>query len=207
MSDSSMPLAVQQAVASAQAAMLQHPQQTVPPFFRKAIYDAIGSQRQGRAYRVRTRLNLYAAEHVLPVWQQEMSTDTTILRMLDLIRKLLDGAIDVDTARKSAGEAYEWHEKLGSHPEIGARAYCAAAAAIQAVFEATGRDPLEYTPPADAADFEVDYGPDFWSTDAASFAAAAYAGRLGYPDSDSLQRRGFWQWWLTEAIPQAFSGP
>ena len=74
---------------------------------------------------------------------------------------------------------------------------------------ATARDATvgRVRPPfADANDSDADLVPEF--RDAACYASVAYAaGAPADASSDADRRRDFWFWYLTDALPAAYSAP
>ena len=52
---------------------------------------------------------------------------------------------------------------------------------------------------------DTDQDIDPWSHDVAGWAVEAQAGATWEDDCDSLKRLAFWDWWLTEAINEAWS--
>jgi hypothetical protein len=69
--------------------------------------------------------------------------------------------------------------------------------AVFTLFEDEEFDPekIEYN--------EIDASRDAYHLDASYLAASAYArGSAGEPGADAAKRLEFWEWWLTEAVPE-----
>jgi hypothetical protein len=170
------------------------------PIYRKGIYQSFISH--GRPQAV-ARLALAAARFVFPLWQAKRPNDALILQTIRTGELLLEGRGNVSAARKTANRAWKFLEALGS-TEAGfglGNAFDAATAASASLLHILGRDPF--------GDIEIDEHTsddelDPWASDTAKWAANAYAGIIGQPESDAAKRLAFWTWWLNEAIPLAW---
>jgi hypothetical protein len=194
------------------------------PIRRLAIYNAFGSQSDLQGQRVRAYLALITARRVLPLWQAAFPSDDMPERMLALAEAVIRGTVDTQVAAREMAEAWYHNPQSGDSGEYALwHTYCAGEAALNAVSEALSKNPLadriqDYTSatnkdPTYIKDAETITDDDlvYGVTDAASSAATAYAGRIDGGDgylidspSHPEKRREFWEWWLTEAIPQAW---
>jgi|GEM_PF-980021 len=219
-----LPAVVTQQIEKALIALQIHPQQTLMPIERLAIYDAFGFRSNLQEQRVRAYLALITAQRVLPLWQVAFPSDDMPKRMLVLAEGVLRRTVDTEVAAREMADAWYHHPQSGDSEEyVLWHIYCAGEAALNAVSEALGKNPLaeriqDYTSanhkdPIYIKDAETITDNDlvYGVADTASSAAIAYAGRIDGGDgylidspSDPEKRREFWEWWLTEAIPQAW---
>ena len=199
-----LPSQVQQAIDRAAEAMMLHPAHALHPLYRRDIYTAFGPTNEMRCRLSRGWLAVITARHVLPLWQQAQPNDDLPEHLLDIAKGVLQGIVAARTAESQAGEAWEWLEKRGQIGEaltLDSKAFYAAEAAVEALFEVSGREPFDEVI-IDQSTTDSDLDP--WCSDSALYAAAAYAGPVWDATSDSEKRREFWEWWLGEAVPTAW---
>jgi hypothetical protein len=213
-----LPPAVAERIDAALAAMRAHPQHHLTPHLHRAIYAAFGPWSDPPACRAQAWLAILAAEHVLPIYRAEWPREITP-RPEDLItvaRRLAEGALT-----REAGEVTEALEH-GYHAyghlwvlDIPDNVYLAVSAAYDALCEACAlSEPLsDLTSVYLFAPHGQGLRGDAWSdeelagsgsADAASSAAIALACSPQNTPTDARKLRAFWEWWLTEAIPQAW---
>lgn len=183
--------------------VLLHPTHALLPVYRQHIYGYLrGHGRQGE--RVRAVLALQTAKHSFFLWEEAYSNDTYIRSVLVTAEDLLLGTVSLEKAKEKAGEAWEEVERLGMHSvtEVAEHPWYAAEAVVIALQEVIGSNPLG----AALIDSTVtDDDLDPWESDAAKWAAAAYAGRVTSACSNNSKRRDFWYWWLNTAIRDAWT--
>jgi hypothetical protein len=187
-------------VETAMASLTAHSDHALAPHFRHEIYQTFSLL--GRPNAVGW-LGVITARYVLPIWQSERPEDSLVSQAIDAASLLLQGHTNAIAADELAGEVWDRLEQLGSTPEgfsLG-NSFYAADTAVTAIHEALGRNPFDS---ADITDKDTDAELDPWCSDTALWAAAAYVGRVGDPNSDAGKRYEFWMWWLGEAIPAAW---
>jgi hypothetical protein len=204
----SLPDPLIEAIKVAQKAMLQNPQYNLNLGYRHSIWAALGpranSSQGSKRFGLQRRatLAILSARHVIPIWEGAGLNDDTPHRILIEAEQVLNGTVDVQTADRDFGEFWTYMDNLASKFEdsrpvmVG---YSAAKALLTALFDEKF-DPfhIDY----DLTDADVDP----YDSDAAFAAAVAYAdGSIWNPDSSSTKRREFWEWWLSEAVPTAWS--
>ncbi len=193
-----LPLELRQAVARASATVAAAPNQNLPPVYRRVIYSIMG---YADPYSARGWLALHGAQRVADLWQaagRKLLTGDP----LGTVEALLRGRLSAFAGRQAAQAA--WRQIVVAKPATGAdpRALDAAQAVLQALREVLGADPFHAVSLRNTA---TDEDLDPAAGDTARFAAAAYSGRLDASASDAQRRGEFWQWWLHEAVPQAWN--
>ena len=178
----------------------------IKPITRLNIYAAFAEFENKLAKIWLTRLEILTAKRVLPLWQEALPNIQLPEQVLDLAEQVLDGFLDFETAC-NANILDELYQLLGGDLEdevpatvefAGESAYCAFVN-------------IRHQPFQDLLVDEKLTDDKFYSQlggDAASSAVKAFAGVVidGYwvKKSDPQKRLEFWEWWLTEAIPQAW---
>lgn len=192
---------LQEAVARAKAAVRADPKHALKPYYRQQIYDALFLGPKGKE--VRARLDIGTAERVLSLWEDEWPEGSLPSRLIQRATDVLQGVARPEMVRAEAHDAWVELEKLGeeSTRKLRERAFYAAQAAVEATFCATGIDRWE-TIEIGTSEDDADLDP--WSSDTASWAAAAYAGVPWEEASSAVRRLEFWRWWLSEAILKAW---
>lgn len=151
--------------------------------------------------RRRTRLDVLSAVKVLPLWDARFPRHDLPKRLLAKVRSALDGAEDEHHLWLTLRRAQEQCEAM--HAPAGDTAHLVGYAAIRVLDRACSDldfDPQHFDPQLHDSDFIATYND-------ASFlaAAAASGGYLWKAESDSGCRLAFWEWWLQEAVPQAWA--
>ncbi len=93
--------------------MRQHPAHLVPARTRRAINNAMGSNRDPIANHRRTRLAIITAEYVLPLWRLWLPADLLPERMLGYANQLLLGNGDSKRLFTEYQHAWDYLEELG----------------------------------------------------------------------------------------------
>lgn len=191
-----------------QASQLLHSntEYQIKPVTRLNIY-AVFDLFEGKLARIWfTRLEILTAKRVLPIWQEALPNNQLPEQILDLAEQVLNGSLDFEIAR-NASALDELYQLLGGdlEDEVPATVEFAGEAAYCAFVN------IRHQPFQNLLVDEKLTDDKFYSQlggDAASSAVKAFAGVLmdGYwvKKSDPQKRLEFWEWWLTEAIPQAW---
>jgi hypothetical protein len=180
-----------------------HESHALTPYHRNAIYKAIGSLASRKSGRVRSFLAIIAAQRALPSWHRTRPNDTRVEQLIDLAITQVRRAVADDPAIEKAAEAWNWllNDYGDRTEELALDAEFAMAASLEAVWISLGSDRfLDVT--IDETTTDADLDP--WCSDAAMYAAVALSGPVWEEDSSTEQRLEYWEWWLLEAIPNAY---
>jgi hypothetical protein len=197
-----LPGHLQPLVAECHLALLKNPAFALPPKSRQLLYHKIDPGFPQLNF-VREWLAVITAQHVMPLWEEKWPENTFPSQLVEAARGFLLRKVHIAKLQTLADQGWEWLEKLSISPngEQYGDEFFSAMAAVEAAREAMGRNPLE----GEVLDeVEDDNSLDPWTSDTAKWAAAAYAGRIATPTSNTLKRQEFWEWWLTQALPQAW---
>ncbi|MEJ8857872.1 Imm5 family immunity protein [Variovorax robiniae] len=170
---------------------------------RKAIWAAMGPTvvENGKPVlalgsRRRLRLAILTAEHVLPVWAKDFPANQEPQHMLAVAEKWLAGHADFQAAWMLRNSFWSELSNIQSVEAAAGFATC------QVLATALGDE--KFTPQslnAPSCDQQLD--PDQW--DAGFYASIAHAGAAPWEQENAAgKRRAFWQWYLAEAVPQAW---
>jgi hypothetical protein len=187
--------------------MVEHPQHLLQPFHRRAIYRKLDATKGQDNYPIRVILDLLTVRRILPPGQRKTVDDDRLFDMLKIAEDALNGRISkeadfeeassaqvelerLDRLRRTAGSA-EWSEYMLYTYNT----------ALDTLFDASGSPQFDNVRVTKRT---LDSDLDPWSTDVALWAAFAYAGPPWKPTSNPEKRKEFWEWWLLEAIPQAW---
>jgi hypothetical protein len=148
----------------------------------------------------RAELALIAAADVIHIWNSTFD-NPTFDSLLEMCFKYLSNrsvAQEIDKRRRELTEHLQDLEfEEGQISALFAAESVLAAATL--VLGSRTFDPYAIEPTTQ----DVELDSDRW--DSAYFAAAAYAGGLlGDPQSSASKRKEFWQWYLTDAVPEAW---
>ena len=203
-----VPTPLREVLEQAHHAMQQHPQHALLPIYRYKIYQAMREAAGSHADRVRVQLALLSARKVLPIWYEQRPNDPWPEQLMATAESIVQGHASKEAGFALAQRAFDRVVALGSEwrgpgtAEINEYAQSAAEAAVQALYEASGI--FHLSKPQDARENETNADLDPWSSDPALWAEMAYTGGVWDPASDLQRREEFWEWWLFEAIPQAW---
>jgi hypothetical protein len=221
----SVPVHLADRMSEALGALYRHPNQTLLAWYRYAIYDAIVMDRSQASYAARAWVDVLSAQHVVFCWQPyaRMGWPTTWLQptdLLELAAQSLQGMLDPPAVERQITRAEALADVVGE-PATSAHypAWCVFEAALRALQSAWVAHTNGATPIAPKSWMAGAAGLD----DASWYAAIAIAGSLTtawddprtrtiYPDrvvapanaAAQLRQTFFWEWWLREAIPQAW---
>ncbi|HEX6606906.1 MAG TPA: Imm5 family immunity protein [Chloroflexia bacterium] len=194
----------------ASAALRQELDYSLKPIQRIRIYKVFGSLAAEQAQRLRALLAIYAAQQVLPRWHESRPTDFRPEQLLNVALRVLHGTVpDKVALAKALAVAGVLREGNRSRIEVFFRGepftyrdYFVIDTALEAIVEVCGDSLFEKSAISEGT---KDLDLDWWHKDTASRAAIAYAGAVSDPTGDPNKRREFWEWWLWEAIPLAWS--
>lgn len=173
----------------------------LPLALRRRLWAALGPlDTEGR--KRRARLAIASARHVLPAWDAAYPGDGTPERLLALAEAVIAGSADEVSCARYRALALSHFDSLSSlaaAPIVVAAGYAAAQALAAALFD-EAFDPERIDPAV--SDNELDP----MERDASYLAAVVSAGGPPWHSSTSAaRRRAFWEWWLHEAVPAAWS--
>jgi hypothetical protein len=209
-----VPAALQEQLDMALNEVRTDPEHALSPARRYAIYQAIGPNNDARAVRVRGYLAVAAARRVLDLWErwakpQEEDWDAEVpARLITMSERVLSGAGDAAAFTKDASDYwYVAGNVLDDAVEYGNVPFEAAFAFNAAVICANetpgaqlrGRVPRTLDRPDESENFIEG------QRDTASAAVMAEAGAEWTGRSDPEARLRFWEWWLLEAVPTAWT--
>jgi hypothetical protein len=212
-------------MSEALGALYRHPNQTLLAWYRYAIYEAIVADRSQASYAARAWIDVLSAQYVLFCWQPYARTGwpATWLQptdLLELAEQTMRGMIDPPAVERQITRAQALADVAGE-PATSAQypAWCVFEAALRALQNAWIAYTNDATPAAPKSWMAGAVGLD----DASWYAAIAIAGSLTPPWGDprmrtthpdrfiapadaaaQLRQTFFWEWWLREAIPQAW---
>jgi len=198
-----LPPELRSAVQDGLAALGHSPTGELPLGQRKRIYALLGPESRdadnrptGVGYRRRVLLDVLAAQRALPVWERAHPGDRRPQRMLLLANGVVRGTVDRATAER---EMSNFLVDVGSetNPQDPGPGYAGTAAASVVSTARVDRHHDDFA----AAESDADLDADAWPTDFLASEAAALATS---PEENAEDRRAFWQWFLTEAVPNAY---
>lgn len=212
----SMPPYLYEAVQEAQAQVAADATHALDRPARLTIYAALGSRLDHittggeSGWRHRALLDIQAAERVLPVWFTHAPRPGRPQEEISLPQEWLQEARQALTLpplsdrELSYTVGFTWGQAEAISSGESAGAFTCAAFAAQKALERALND-LGFDP--EHANWDLTDDRTYLSYMDAAFLASCAAAN-GFPwdgAADATQRRAFWTWWLTEAIPTAWS--
>lgn len=201
------------------ASMRMDLQHRLAPARRLAIYRLLGeNDAQPEFRKTRGWLGLLSARRVLPIWHElrpvwvhspDRFPEGGQLpdRLLSITRNILRGSMDLKRAWQETNDLWHFMENRNRavfvrRAEVPNKAYYAADASFRALHESFCVEFLQHTA-------ELEWTSDEYiqddERDAAACAVLAEAGGADAGPLDLSRRESFWEWWLTEAIPTAWT--
>lgn len=186
------------------------PEVQLRPYQRLEIYQAFDSEGEMLSRRTVGYLQIITAEHVQEIWMSKLSEWHYYLHrlMLPLTEDILEGRVDPNSRIVKEIIDYRYHT-LGGMEDDDDEVVCATYALDAALSMVRGSSPFK-NPGADLT-LTDDELYEEWEGDAASQAVKAYSGfyqvdmgEKSAGKSDPAKRLQFWEWWLNEAISQAW---
>lgn len=224
------PTELNHAINQAFVIMLEDPFHNLIPKYRVPIYKAIETLDEAVAIKFRTWLAILTARKVASNWLEEMPRDKSFQNILDLTEKLALGTLNLNETSKERDNFYYIAGNADENVEDG-KALAAIRTAYSALRAASGYIPFsDFSTKQIEEDLPDELIGGVWA-DAASSAIIAYSGSayntdilyekdfalindnselgailMNHPnvDFDPEIRKEFWEWWLIEAIPQAW---
>ena len=221
-----LPNAIEALVNTAFVEMQADPEHHLPHHRRREIYDAIRAETDHNAGNVLGWLTVITAKHVLPIFEDLFPEETLPRELLDTAIGVLRGQVDDEYAEElqdlgyhASGHCWGYDEE-----EMPWNADIAAVAAYRALMEVLGYEPLQHLDksfilgtidldsgnltenpkPVQGEQFtDVQLCTDVNSDTAAPAAVASSCGADG-PWCDPERLNAFWEWWLEDAIPDAW---
>lgn len=173
---------------------------------RKRIWWAMGlPDPQDETYPIgvghirRTRLFIGCIEHVLPIWTSAYPEHLGPQIMLKIAAKVLDASISEEVA-KNAGEEFwseleAWQDDQKYEFEPQYVGYGSTRTVTAALYDVIFPDDETFENEADWDYDAWDWPPDF-------YASLPYKGKS---PEEIARLRGYWQWYLEEAVPAAYT--
>jgi hypothetical protein len=166
---------------------------------KKIVVQSSGQKR-------RARLQIACVKHVMHIWNAALPGDKRIEELLTRIEDCLNGNLDSGSLRRVHKEFWTDCDNLGSHSnnKIVLASYVGYATISTAVTASTDEPLVSDYIEEDALDDDLD--PYDW--DATYYASMAYVGKPTWDEQDEAsinKRREFWTWYVTKAVPEAYS--
>jgi hypothetical protein len=193
-----LPEDLRQQLAHARDVLDQRDDGELPLRERQAIrerfgpYEPVDGPHPPPGLRRRVRLAELAARRVLGLWFADRPDDDEPERLLALARDVLERRVDRDEARREAHRFLNRMQELEDLSDTGASAAEAARNVVRTAYAG------DYSDRADEESEEAIEPAEWDPTFMASLAAA------GYPDESAEKRRAYWEWYLDEAVPEAW---
>lgn len=196
-------------VEKALEAVHSHRQHDLNLGFRQAIWAEFGPHlKESRSkdkvgHQRRTILAIITARHVLPVWECVWPKNDTPHRILEETEKVLKGTLkfSLKEGRERLQDLWTWLDNM-EVSNVQLDAFNVGFSAVKA-FAVALED--ELFDPKDIDYNRTDIDVDAYDADSSYYAAAAYAnGSIWESESDASKRKEFWEWWLQEAVPEAW---
>lgn len=196
-----------QLISESLLAVQRHPQHDLKLGYRQAIWAELGTyghiarSMDFIGHKRRTILAIFAARNVIPLWKHTWPADDRPSQLLTKAEWLMNGIEAVNEATEYGDRFWTWLEQSIGEYEDKTPLYVGASA-VKALFVALQDEKFD---PTDINFQRTDADVDVYDLDASYFAAAAYAhGSIWEPQADPAKRRAFWEWWLNEAVPNAW---
>lgn len=208
-----LPSELSAALRTASTALSQDPDGRLSLPHRRRIRQLFGpflqndeEQPEGPGYRRRARLSILCVQYVLPVWDaahldaNDLNTNDTEnispQQMLEVAEGVLAGQVSQQQARQANRRFSSVVEGILMNTPAAAYVGYASIDAVGVAFhdDDSGASPEEE---------DDDLTPDEWD-DSYRADLAASGGEPGEDNSSNQRRREFWQWYLEQAVPQAY---
>ncbi|RRD43177.1 Imm5 family immunity protein [Buchananella hordeovulneris] len=189
------------ALAEAQTLLETHPRGILPLPSRRRVWSAlIVPGDDPVSCRRLWALKAACVEHSLSFWYRAFPDDNRVSEYLELARKVEAGLVDGNEADLAATRFWQSLLQTVEFDDVTEPAVFVADAAVKIVRAAASHDPRFDIVDEIADDDEL--GPDSYES---SYLCAAAFGGMNWqhpPAIDVEARRGFWRWYLTQAVPQ-----
>ena len=192
-----LPSDLQQLIVQAQAVVRDHAQHELRPIFRLSIYHAIMATPS-----VYSQLAILTAYQVLPLWTRDCPAEPLAVQLLRLAEDIRLGIGDRSVAEQAVEDAWEQLTRFGADDgRVSKAGFFAGVAAREALLAVLSRDPFDAVLIRETT---TDDDLDPWSSDPPHWAARAWTSDQQNPEPHAAKQHTFWEWRLTEAIPQAW---
>jgi hypothetical protein len=198
-----LPLQTQYLIEQALELVRHDPQHKLGPLQRIPIYESFNSEENGYGDTAFLRLQLITAYHILPIWKEAQADNPLAEDLLKMAKQILQKEVDKEIFTDRLQEIWVDLEIAEINSTYSEKAFAAVSAAFETLhIILKGFDNWKEWKFCDD-DTDDDLG--MWGNDSASWASNAWAGWIMDMDAAHSQKRlEFWEWWLTEAIPQAW---
>ena len=116
-----LPLELKKLLDLSYIKMKQEPENILPPFYRKKLYDFILSSSRPNAY---YWLSIITVEYILPCWESKWPNNTLPRQLLEIAKQTLAGNISHEVAREKFENGWKEKEILGTdNVEMGKEFY------------------------------------------------------------------------------------
>lgn len=198
-----MPQSLEKLIDNALETVHNHPKNDLNLGYRQAIWAEFGPLGDELGLKKRAVLAKFTIEKVLPIWESTFPDDNTPGKILSEVAQILDGSLSFSSedASKHVRDFWEWVQDIAaSDNQLTALnvGFGAVKLITTALFdELFDSKNIDYN----CTDADV----DSYDADCSYYAAAAYSnGTVWEEDSDASKRKEFWEWWLKEAVPEAW---
>ena len=194
-----LPPPLQTSISDAMEAVRDHPQHQLAGSRRRDIYTAMGPFSQPMSIRARRWLAILSAWRVAPLFRAALPDETIFQRCINLAMQVALGTLRVTSpdVYVADDEAYLWWCSW-SIPHIPWQAEMAQYAARNALLEVEGYRPEQFLVEEWLPDRDLE------QEDAAGAAAMTTACISFAEPPKPVCLRMFWEWWLKDAIPEAW---
>jgi hypothetical protein len=198
-----LPLQTQYLIGQSLELIRNDPEHKLGPLQRIPIYESFYTEENNYGNTAFLRLQLITAYHVLPIWKEAQAENPLTEDLLKMAKQVLLQEVDKEAFKDKFQEIWvdlDWAEAESTYPH-------AVFAVVAAVFE-TLRIMLEgfdSWKEWELSENDIEDDLAVWGNDSATWASNACAGWIMDTDAAHSQKRlEFWEWWLAEAIPQAW---
>ena len=196
-------------IDNARSILEHHPQGDLPLGYRRAIWVAMGPKKtsyianDNPGWVRRAHLAYLTAQHALPIWVQRFPRNHTPQRFLKKIDVVLQNGITKKGIDKFYNEDWVKLEEISYDHSDALNIVAVVYSAYRALNTAIDDRPSI----PDSINFDIaDHDIDPYDFDASFFAAFAIAdGPIWEEGSNADKRHAFWEWWLNEAVPDAWN--
>jgi len=200
-----MPVTLRRITKDALVAVRRHPKHDLNLGYRCAIWAALGlstSKAMNKSgHKRRTILAMLTVKRVLPIWDRAFPNDKTPHRILNKVEQILKGTANVQIAARDVDRYWTFMDNLAYKTDNN-KSVMVGYSAVKALTTALWDIQFDFK----NVDYNLtDADIDPYDNDAAFAAAIAYAnGSIWEPKADASKRQEFWEWWLTEAVSEAW---
>ena len=184
----------------------QDPQHKLNPIRRLAIYDSFRCEGEDIGSRCFQGLQIITAQHVLPIWKKTEDNNSLAESLIQLAQQVFNHEQRPENLKEELQKIWvemDWADMSSAYPERAFAALCSAFETLRILINGFER----WDDRGLGQENEEDTDDELyqWGNDSARWASIAEAGWLmDTSPSEDKNRLKFWEWWLTEAVPQAW---